>query len=162
MNDEPPDALPFTHPAVLAGTVCGIGFLPVAPGTWGSLAALPIAWVVLGWAGWPVLLMLAVVVFVLGVWAADVYIAANGEEDPSEIVIDEVAAQLAVLAVAPRVLAAFAAGFVLFRIADIVKPFPAGWADRTIKGGLGAMADDVFAAVWAAAGLAILLWIWPL
>lgn len=158
MSGRVPAGLSCFHPAVFVGTGCGLGYLPLAPGTFGSLAALPIAWVLLGAANWIAVLTVAALLFALGCWASSVYIRALGREDPGEIVIDEIAAQLAVLAVAPRDVLYFAAGFVLFRLADILKPWPASWADRSIKGGVGAMIDDVFAAAYAAAGLAVLLW----
>jgi phosphatidylglycerophosphatase A len=78
-------------------------------------------------------------------------VARNGVEDPGYIVIDEIAAQLLVLAVLPQSVAAYAVGFVAFRIADVVKPFPADWCDRNIHGGLGVMLDDAVAGVQAAA-----------
>jgi phosphatidylglycerophosphatase A len=73
------------------------------------------------------------------------------------VVIDEVAAQWLVLAAAPPHLLAYAAGFVLFRIADIVKPWPASWADRAVHGGLGIMLDDILAAVYAVIALLLLV-----
>ena len=69
------------------------------------------------------------------------------------MVIDEVAGQWLVLVVVPPDLVLYAAGFVLFRIADIVKPWPASWIDRTVKGGLGVMLDDTAAALYAGVAL---------
>ena len=152
-----PADLPFRHPAMLLATWFGSGLLPGAPGTWGSLAALPFAWLIAMEFGPGGLLAAALVAFVVGCWAADAVAKAGRANDPGFVVIDEVAAQWLVLAAAPTHLLAYAAGFVLFRIADIVKPWPASWADRRVHGGLGIMLDDVFAAVYAGAVLLLLV-----
>ena len=151
----PPLGLPFHHPAMLLATWFGAGLLPKMPGTWGSLAALPFAWYIGGAFGATGLVLAASALFAIGCWAADIVSRAGGVRDPAVVVIDEVTAQWLVLAVAPASFPAYAAGFVLFRIADIVKPFPASWADRAVHGGFGIMLDDVIAALYA--GLALLL-----
>jgi phosphatidylglycerophosphatase A len=140
---------------MLLATWFGSGLLPGAPGTWGSLAALPFAWLIALEFGPLGMLVAALAAFIVGCWAADTVAKAGGVSDPGFVVIDEVAAQWLVLAAAPTHLVAYAAGFVLFRIADIVKPWPASWADRRIHGGLGIMLDDAFAAVYA--GIVLLL-----
>lgn len=145
-----PSPLPFRHPVTLVATFFGAGLLPKAPGTWGSLATLPFAWVIDGWTGWWGLVAAAAILFCIGWWAANGYIRHARIEDPGAIVIDEVVAQLLVLAVVPRELAWYGAGFVAFRVFDMAKPWPISWADRTIKGGLGTMVDDVLAAIFAA------------
>src|SRR5262249_13347004 len=119
--------LPFRHPAVWLSTAFGIGFLPLAPGTWASLATLPLAWLIATAGGAIALVAAASVVFIVGCWAGGVFAAARGVKDPGAVVIDEVAGQLLTLAVAPPSLLAYAAGFLLFRLADIVKPWPASW-----------------------------------
>ena len=132
-------------PAMMVATVCGIGLLPKAPGTWGSLAALPLAWLLYGLAG-PMAVALAVVlVFFAGWWAAAALARRGGDHDPGYIVIDEVAGQLVVLAVIPPDALLYAIAFALFRLFDITKPAFIGWADREIKGGLGVMLDDLLA-----------------
>lgn len=142
------------NPAFLLATWFGAGLLPVAPGSWGSLAALPFAWAIAATGGWPALALASVLVFLVGVWAADRTVADTGIEDPGLVVIDEVAGQWLVLLFAKPGWLSYAVGFALFRLFDITKPWPAGWADRTVKGGLGVMLDDVLAAFW---GLAIML-----
>lgn len=137
----------------LVSSVFGVGYLPKAPGTWGSLAALPFAWVIATMAGPAGLLTATAVVFVLGVWASGSFTRRTGRKDPGMIVIDEVAGQWLTLVVAPVDPYYYLAGFVLFRIADITKPWPASWADRKLGGGLGVMLDDVFAGAYAAAVL---------
>ena len=95
----------------------------------------------------------------IGCWTANVFARRVSENDPSAIVIDEVAAQCLVLTAAPLSPAYFIAGFLLFRLTDILKPWPASWADQSVKGGFGIMLDDIFAGVYAWAllyGVAIL------
>lgn len=104
------------------------------------------------------------VVTLVGVWAAAGYQAATGRHDASEVVIDEVAGQWTALLALPIAgaglsLQAAAAAFVLFRLFDIWKPGPIGWADRRLGGGLGVMVDDVLAGIAAGAVLwALLRW----
>lgn len=149
----------FWRPSSLLATWFGSGLLPLAPGTWGSLAALPCAWVIV-WAGgtWA-LIAATVVVALLGWWAAEVYAAATGRDDPGAVVIDEVAGQWLVLLPAGTDITLYIAGFVLFRIFDITKPWPAIWADRNLHGGLGIMLDDLLAAGY---GLVALLALKPI
>src|SRR5579883_1496749 len=145
------------HPASLVATWFGSGLLPWAPGTWGSLAALPPAWLIAHFLGPRALVPAAIIVFLLGWWAAERVQRASGIEDAGSIVIDEVAGQWLTLAVAPLDPLAYAAGFLLFRLFDITKPWPARWADRRIAGGLGVMADDIIAAIYAAVALVLIL-----
>lgn len=150
-------ALALRHPASLLATWFGTGLLPWAPGTWGSLAALPLAWA-LGLAGgaWA-LLAAAAVIALVGWWASAVYLRRSEVDDPGEIVIDEVAAQLVVLAPTAGEPILLLVGFAVFRFFDIAKPWPASWADRKLGGGLGVMADDLFAALYGAAIMAALM-----
>ena len=146
-----PRGLAFRHPAVLVTTCFGVGLLPVAPGTWGSLVALPVAWFLHGASGGLAVVAAAAALFFAGWWAAEHVVRRSGARDPSCIVIDEVAGQLLALAVVPAELPYYAAAFVGFRLFDIVKPWPVSWADRTLKGGLGVMLDDALAALYVAA-----------
>ena len=133
----------------LIATFFYVGLLRPAPGTWGSLAALPVAYALLLAGGFWLLLAATVAVFVLGWIATDRVTAGMVNHDPSWIVIDEVAGQWLVLIVAPLDPAFYALGFVLFRFADITKPWPANWAERRLPGGLGIMADDIVAGIYA-------------
>ncbi len=141
--------------STLLATWFGTGFLPKAPGTWGSLVALPFALVIQTLAGQFTLLIGSVVVFGIGCWAAEVYIQQTGRRDPREVVIDEVAGQWLTLAMVPVSPLAYGLGFVLFRLTDILKPWPISWLDKNIKGGVGVMVDDMAAGVYA--GLALWL-----
>jgi phosphatidylglycerophosphatase A len=154
--------LPVWHPAVLLGTWFGAGLLPVSPGTWGSLAALPFGWLIAARWGAAGLIAGAAMVFAVGCWAAGAIGRASGLKDAGAIVIDEVAAQWLVLVAAPLHPAPYAAGFLLFRVADILKPWPASWADRRVGGGFGVMLDDVIAAVYAGLLLALIVSLWRL
>lgn len=136
----------------------GAGLLPKAPGTWGSLAALPFAWVILRYGGMWWLLAAIILVFLVGWWASQIYVGRSGEADPGAVVIDEVAGQwLTLLPAAPGVWWHWALGFALFRFFDIVKPWPVGWADRRLKGGFGVMVDDVIAGIYAGVLLYLLM-----
>jgi phosphatidylglycerophosphatase A len=126
----------------------GSGKLPVAPGTWGSLVALPLA-AGLAILGGPWLLSLAILLaFVAGVWASGSYAKAIGRGDPGSVVIDEIAGQW--LAILPVALdwRYYLVAFVLFRFTDITKPWPCRPAERA-PGGLGIMLDDIVAGFYA-------------
>lgn len=143
------------QPSTLLATWFGSGLLPKAPGTWGSLAALPFAWVIQTAGGQIALLVAAGIAFLVGIWAAERMAREIGIKDPGIVVIDEVAGQWLALAFAPLSIWTYVAGFVLFRIADITKPWPASLADRRVQGGLGIMLDDVIAGLYA--GLVLLI-----
>jgi phosphatidylglycerophosphatase A len=127
----------------------GSGFLPGAPGTWGSLAALPFAWLIVLYAGpWP-LLAVANILFFIGWLASHIAIRSGADQDPGWIVVDEVVGQWIVLAALPLNIFAYAIGFALFRLFDIWKPFPIRQVERRCGGGFGIMIDDVLAAIYA-------------
>jgi phosphatidylglycerophosphatase A len=149
----------FFAPSVFLATWFGTGLLPKAPGTWGTLASMPFAWILHSIAGWQVLAGASFTVFCIGIWAANGYQKSFGGEDPGPVVIDEVAGMWLTLTPAvyfyphePDVLTYFLA-FILFRLADIFKPWPTSWADKEIKGGLGIMFDDTIAAMFSGLGL---------
>ena len=149
-----PARMPSQRLGFALATWFGVGNLPAAPGTFGSLAAVPLAWLLANYGGTPVLAAAAVAVFGIGWWASNIYVGATGIEDPGPVVIDEVAGQwLTLLAAAPGVWWHWLAGFLLFRLFDIVKPWPVSWADRRVKGGFGVMFDDILAAIYAFASL---------
>lgn len=139
------------YPGVLLATWFGVGYLPKAPGTWGSLAALPFAWLLQVYTGAPGLLLASLLVFIIGILASNSYMARSGSHDPGAIVIDEVAGQWLTLALVPADLTLYVIGFILFRLVDIFKPWPASWADKKLDGGLGVMLDDVLAALYSGA-----------
>jgi phosphatidylglycerophosphatase A len=146
-------ALSFFRPGILVASWFGCGFLPRAPGSWGALASLPLGWIAMTLGGPGAVLILAAAIFIVGIAAADAAARAAGEGDPQWVVIDEVAGQLFVLAVSPPAPLPYLAAFLLFRLFDIWKPFPIRLAERA-GGGVGIMADDAVAALYA--GLALI------
>jgi phosphatidylglycerophosphatase A len=135
----------------------GSGLTPKAQGTFGSLAAI-LPWLLLRQLSLPMYLMVVLAGFALGVWACDVAGRAIGVADHRSIVWDEFIGLW--LALLPALLApwwAVVLGFVLFRLFDIVKPWPISWLDRRVKGGLGVMIDDVVAGLFAAIVLGLVL-----
>jgi phosphatidylglycerophosphatase A len=122
----------------------------VAPGTVGSLVALPIWWYLIAeLLVWQQLVAVGAAA-VLSIWIVARACRATGVGDASQIVLDEVVGQWVALIAAPKSLVAVALGFVLFRIFDIAKPPPVSWADRELRGGVGVVMDDLFAGVLAA------------
>ncbi|MCF8027447.1 MAG: phosphatidylglycerophosphatase A [Desulfobacteraceae bacterium] len=136
-----------------------IGKIPFAPGTFGSLPGLLLYWVMAQMhTGYAVVLALAVIA--AAVWAAGRAEVVMGQKDPGAIVIDEIAGMVVVFVGLPLSWPLAVSGFVLFRIFDIIKPFPVGWLERRFDGGLGVVIDDVAAGlicrVILAAALAVL------
>lgn len=149
--------------AGLIATWFGCGKLRPAPGTWGSLGAIPPAIALSYFGGWPLLLAGAMVAYFVGIWAGARHAATLGRDDPGEVVIDEVAGQWLTLAPLSLDWRLWALGFLLFRLADITKPWPASWCDRRLPGGIGIMADDMVAGLYAGAAAAALgWWLWRL
>ena len=150
----------------LIATFFYVGYLRPAPGTWGSLAALPVAWVLITYTGLYGLIFASAIAYALGLWATKLQTAGTDNHDPSEIVIDEVVGQwIALLPIASivssRGLDALAlwpgwiVAFALFRLFDITKPWLVGWADRR-DDATGVMLDDVIAGIFAALGVLVL------
>lgn len=139
----------LSHPAGWIATALGTGLVPRAPGTAGSLVALlPWGFLLRGLPpGWYVVVLAAG--FGLGVWACGVSGRRLGVADHGALVWDEVIGMWITLFMAPAGWWWMLAGFVLFRLFDIGKPWPVCWADRRVHGGVGVMLDDVFAGVYA-------------
>jgi phosphatidylglycerophosphatase A len=153
---RPASAPDFSGLARTIATVFGIGRLPGAPGTWASVAALPVAWVIQSAFGSIGLLTAGVALLVVGGWAADAFERASGRRDPAEVVVDEVAGQwLTLVPVSPDPVI-YVLGLALFRLADITKPWPVSWLERRFSGGFGIMIDDVAAAAYAGLCLYVL------
>lgn len=142
---------PAFSPAMIAATWFGCGLAPKAPGTVGSLGALPAAWLILVYGGWSWLAVAAVAATVLGIVATAAVLKRSSVKDPSFVVIDEVAGQWIALLPAGLDPVLFVAGFLAFRLFDIWKPWPISWADRAVPGALGVMLDDLIAGAFAAA-----------
>lgn len=135
-------------PALVIVSWFGSGLSPIIPGTMGTLATLPFAWIVQYYYGSVGLLIGACLLFVIGCLASDRYLRTNPDKkDPGEIVIDETAAMFLTLTVFAHTWLAYLMAFLAFRAADILKPWPASWADRKVKGAIGVMLDDILAAL---------------
>lgn len=133
----------------------GLGCIPFAPGTFGSLWGIGIGWLLSQSAvAWPIWLLVWLAMFVVGIPICDRAARLREKSDPGSIVWDEMTAFPLVYAFVPVTWITLAAGFAFFRLFDIWKPWPVSWFDR-LHGGLGIMADDQAAAVYAA----ICLWI---
>lgn len=146
--------------AVFVATFGYVGYFPVAPGTAGSAAALAL-FALVRWIGGPVLeLGTIAAVCVIGVWAASRTEIALGKKDPGIVVIDEVAGMLITLALLPVSIPAVVLGFLLFRLFDVIKPYPAAQLEH-LHGGLGIMLDDVFAGLYSYLVLRLCMWLVP-
>lgn len=140
--------------AIALATALGAGYAPVAPGTFGSAAGLLLWWLLPQSAG--VQLAAIVVVFALGAWSGSVAERHFKRTDPGQVVLDEVLGMLITLFLNPVGWTGALIGFVLFRIADIIKPYPANKLEA-LHGGVGIMADDAMAAVYSNLALRLVL-----
>lgn len=142
---DPDKSFLLSHPAHFIALGGGLGLVPKAPGTFGTLLGFPLAWASLqltGWIAWA----LVGAAFLLGIWASERSGRDLGVADHGAMVWDEVVAMWAVLLLIPITWIAWLMAFLLFRLFDITKPFPVGWFDRKVKGGFGVMLDDALAA----------------
>ena len=141
--------LNFKDPATWLATWFGCGLARPGPGTVGTLGALPFGILMMMFGGWPVLLAATAIIFLVGLWAAGRVEKQLGEHDASLIVIDEVAGMwLTLMAAAPTPLSVLLA-LGLFRLFDILKPWPISWADKKLPGAAGVMVDDILAGIYA-------------
>jgi phosphatidylglycerophosphatase A len=141
--------------ALACATVFGVGYAPVAPGTFGSAVGLFIWWLL---PASPLVQATAIVALLaIGSWSGSIVERQLGKTDPGQIVIDEVMGMLITLFMNPVGWIGALGAFLLFRVADIIKPYPANRLER-IHGGLGVMADDGMAAIYANLSLRALLW----
>jgi phosphatidylglycerophosphatase A len=150
-----------TRLAVFICTFGYVGFFPFAPGTIGSLAGL-VVYGLLRWSGatWPMEAAVIVLLFVAGTWSGTHAERHFGTTDPGPGVIDEVVGMLITLFLLPSSWAVIVIGFLVFRVLDVIKPYPADRLER-LHGGLGMMTDDVMSAVYSNLVLHALVWIAP-
>jgi phosphatidylglycerophosphatase A len=144
----------MTDPALFLAFGFGSGLARKAPGTLGTAAAIPLYWLLIQ-SGLPIYSVSTVVATLAGIWICGIAADKLGEHDFSGIVWDEVAGYLITMWLVPFSWKALLLGFVLFRIFDILKPWPIRWIDQKVQGGLGIMLDDVVAGIFAG----VLLWI---
>ena len=146
--------------AVFLATVAYCGYFPIAPGPAGSAAGLGV-YLLVWWTRSPLLEAgLIIATFAAGTWAASHAERYFGGVDPGPVVIDEVLGMLMTLAFIPAGWSAMLAGFVIFRVFDVIKPYPANRLEH-LHGGLGIMADDAMAGVYANLVLRLLMWLLP-
>ena len=136
---------------------CGyLGYVPVAPGTFGSAAGL-VVFAALRWSGSPALeLAVIILLFAVGVWSANAAERHFGGVDPAPVILDEVVGMLVTLAFLPVNITGAIVGFLLFRLFDVVKPWPANRLEA-LHGGLGVMADDAMAGVYGNVAMRLLV-----
>lgn len=139
----------------------GLGYAPFASGTVGTLAGIPIFYLVSAWPWWLFLLTFTALLF-LSFWVADAAGQIYGVADDGRIVIDELAGYLTTVAFLQWSWPVALLGFLWFRFFDIVKPPPAGWFDRNLKHGVGVVLDDFAAGIYAAIALRLTVWIFNL
>ena len=145
---------------VLVAAAGGLGFIPFAPGTFGSIPGVALALGLRAVAPWWAEGAALVVLFFVGVWAAKAAETYFGRIDPGPVVIDEVVGMLITTLFLPLSWIGWVVGFLAFRVCDVVKPFPARRAEQ-LPGGWGVMCDDVLAGVWGYAIMRGLLWAFP-
>jgi len=149
-----------TRLAVFIATAGYSGYFPIAPGTVGSAVGLLVYGLVWWTGSKPLEGVLIAALFAVGVWAGTIAERYFGGVDPGPIVMDEVVGMLITLAFIPVGWSGALAGFFLFRIFDVIKPYPAGRFEA-LHGGLGVMADDAMAAVYANLSLRLVMWLLP-
>lgn len=154
-----PSSLKMSNPVAFVATWFGSGLMPKAPGTWGTLAALPPAFIIYVFGGPLVMFVASIAAFAAGVWASSAYATASGKPDPSEVVIDEVAAMWLVLSLVQFSWIVWIMAFACFRFFDVLKPWPINLADSKLKGGFGIMFDDIIAAVYAMLAVTALVYL---
>lgn len=134
--------------ALIFSTWFGVGLIPWAPGTFGSLGAVPLV-IVFAYFGAIYLNLFLILIIPFAVWASGISQELLEKYDPSEVVIDEVVGLFMALFFIPPSWMSIILGFFLFRIFDILKPFPIGMIDRRVKGGIGIVLDDILAGIYA-------------
>ena len=138
-------------------STCGyLGYVPVAPGTFGSAAGL-LVYAAVRWSGSPALeLAVIVLLFAVGVWSSNLAEKHFGGVDPAPVILDEVVGMLITIALIPVNIPGAIVGFLLFRLFDVVKPWPANRLEA-LHGGLGVMADDAMAGVYGNVAMRLLV-----
>lgn len=147
----------FQHKLILLlASNAGLGYAPIASGTFGTLAGIPFFYY-LSRFSWPLQLLTLIALLFLSFWVADKAGKIYGEADDGRIVIDELVGYLATVIFLPFSWPTALIGFFWFRLFDIIKPPPANWFDREMKNGIGVTLDDVMAGIYAALALRLCL-----
>jgi phosphatidylglycerophosphatase A len=151
----------WTNPVHFLAFGLGTGASPYAPGTVGTLLGVPLVYLLSHWSLW-VYLIVTVVLIAIGIWVCDKTSKDIGVHDHGGIVMDEVAGYLVTMIAVPVNVWTLIAAFFIFRFFDIIKPWPIGWIDKQVHGGVGIMVDDLLAGVYGLAVIWIGLWSYPL
>lgn len=136
----------------------GSGLMPKAPGTFGTLAAIPVYFLIQDFSLW-FYVLITVAVSIVGIWICNYTSQALNVHDHPGIVIDEIAGYLITMIAAPVSFMWLIIGFVLFRFFDIIKPWPISWLDKKVTGGFGIMLDDIVAGVFALIIMQLLIYL---
>lgn len=145
---------------LLIATFFNVGKFPKAPGTFATLATIPL-FILMSRLPDVIYMMLTFGIVILGIFAAQAFEAVSPEHDSKEIVIDEVAGFLITMALVPCTIKSVAVGFVFFRLFDIFKPWPISALDKKVKGGVGVMVDDIAAGIAASVMMQVILTYYP-
>ncbi len=152
MKTSAPAGVVLRDPVHFLAFGFGAGLAPVAPGTFGTVVGLPLAWWVSGAPLWPAVAVITAL-SLFGIWLCGESARRLGVHDHSGIVWDEICGLAVVALVCPQDPLWLAAAFGLFRLFDIAKPWPIRYVDHSLHGGLGIMLDDILAGAFGAAGL---------
>ncbi len=145
------------HLAWVLGTWFGCGLVPVAPGTAGSIGAMPLYFVLRSWGGVAAVLVGAILITIIGIWSGNVIAKETNTKDPQRVVIDEVAGVLFSLAACNDDWRWALGGLVAFRVFDSLKPWPVNLLERLPRG-WGIVLDDVGAGAYVAGIFGVLRW----
>ena len=146
--------------AFAIATVFKAGYIPIAPGTVGSIIGLLVFWLIKDYTSFTIEMFVAAALFFAGVWASTIVEQVLERHDPGVVIVDEVVGMLVALMLLPPTITVMFLAFFLFRFFDIVKPYPARWCEQLSRG-WGIMMDDVVAGLYVNVLLHITLWIVP-
>ncbi len=149
LNYKVPQELDTKKPYVWLASWFGSGFISPAPGTWGTLGAIPFGIIIYALSGAYGLAIATIIITVIGLWAADKFDNAMNGHDSKMIVIDEVAGMWIALIPAALNPVLILIAFIAFRFFDILKPYPISYIDKKVKGASGVMGDDILAGIFA-------------
>ena len=146
--------------AFAIATVFKAGYIPIAPGTVGSIIGLLVFWLIKDYASFTIEMFVAAALFFAGVWASTIVEQVLERHDPGVVIVDEVLGMLVALMLLPPTITVMIVAFLLFRVFDIIKPYPARWCEQLSRG-WGIMMDDVVAGLYVNVLIHIILWIVP-
>ena len=146
--------------AFAIATVFKAGYIPIAPGTVGSIIGLLVFWLIKDYASFTIEMFVAAALFFAGVWASTIVEQVLEHHDPGVVIVDEVVGMLVALMLLPPTITVMFLAFLLFRVFDIIKPYPARWCEQLSRG-WGIMMDDVVAGLYVNVLIHIILWIVP-